>query len=146
MAEGKFSEQLLQHKNIAHLTSIDAWAGDRGHNDKEFNDAVLRLEPYRGRSTVMRARFEHAIAFFKDDSLDLVYVDGYAHEGETGAIPAWWSKVKPGGILAGHDYSEQWPLVLEEVARLAARHALTITVIPAEEGRYTFPSWAVRKC
>jgi methyltransferase family protein len=146
VSEGEFSVELLRSSNIAHLTCIDAWAENRGHDHKQFERTVARLDPFKGRVTVMRATFAAALAFFEDNTLDLVYVDGYAHEGESGAIAQWYPKVKPGGIFAGHDYHQQWPLVLEAVARLAAEHKLTIHVIPAEKGIYKFPSWYVVKC
>lgn len=44
---------------------------------------------------------------FQDDSIDFVFIDGnheYEHVYED--IVEWTKKVKPGGIVAGHDYVE----------------------------------------
>ena len=48
----------------------------------------------------------------KHRALDFAYIDGYAHtgNGEGRTLHDWWEKVKPGGVLAGHDYdAENWP-------------------------------------
>ncbi len=43
---------------------------------------------------------------FKDAFLDVVFVDGeHTEKAVTQDIGLWWPKVKPGGILAGHDIS-----------------------------------------
>ena len=40
-----------------------------------------------------------------DDHYDFVYLDGlHSHENVEEEMPLYWKKVKPGGILAGHDY------------------------------------------
>jgi hypothetical protein len=45
-------------------------------------------------------------ALYVPDNLDLVYIDASHTEFEvTKDIACWYPKVKPGGILCGHDYS-----------------------------------------
>lgn len=40
-----------------------------------------------------------------DESLDYIYVDArHDYCGAFEDMSAWWPKLKPGGILAGHDY------------------------------------------
>lgn len=52
----------------------------------------------------------------KDGSLDFVFLDGsHDYHNVTADIRAWRSKVKPSGILAGHDYCESWPGVIRAV-------------------------------
>lgn len=41
----------------------------------------------------------------------------------------WWSKLKYGGIMAGHDYSNSWPDVVKEVHVLAERNNCRLNVI-----------------
>ena len=42
---------------------------------------------------------------FKDDYLDAVYIDAdHAEEFFREDMKAWMPKVKPGGIISGHDY------------------------------------------
>jgi predicted O-methyltransferase YrrM len=46
-----------------------------------------------------------AASRFADNSLDAVFIDaGHTYEDVAADLDAWMSKVKPGGILAGHDY------------------------------------------
>ena len=48
-----------------------------------------------------------AASLFKDEAVHMVFVDA-AHDeaGVARDIAAWRSRVKPGGIMAGHDYRE----------------------------------------
>lgn len=46
-----------------------------------------------------------AARFFADKSLDFVFIDAdHTYKAVTEDIKAWLPKVKPGGLLAGHDY------------------------------------------
>lgn len=46
-----------------------------------------------------------AAKHFDSDEIHLVYIDGdHSTEAVTADIAAWWPKVGPGGMLAGHDY------------------------------------------
>lgn len=59
--------------------------------------------------------------------VDMVFIDGdHSYEGATGDINAWMPHIKPGGIIAVHDYDKQLlehapdgphPVVWEEVNR-----------------------------
>ncbi|MCG8603179.1 MAG: class I SAM-dependent methyltransferase [Verrucomicrobiales bacterium] len=149
VASGRYSEHLLQQCPVRRLYSIDAWAGDRGHDIAQCDAATRRLSKYGTRSIVIRARFEEALALFPDPTLDFVYIDGYAHEGnEAGqTLTTWWQKVRPGGILAGHDYHPRWEKNVAAVDAFCAGDAGRKGEI--EEFFTTredeFPSWVVRK-
>ncbi len=46
-----------------------------------------------------------AAAIIVDETFDVVYIDArHDYRSVAEDINAWWPKVKPGGILAGHDY------------------------------------------
>ena len=46
-----------------------------------------------------------AAPLFRSESLDFVYIDGnHSYKHTMLDLDAWHSKVKPGGIVAGHDY------------------------------------------
>lgn len=59
----------------------------------------------------------------------------------------WWPKLKPGGILAGHDYHPRWLPTMNAVDRFVERHGLSLQLtLPADEpGADPNPSWWVRK-
>jgi predicted O-methyltransferase YrrM len=60
-----------------------------------------------------------AVKKYKDASLDFVFLDDdHSEEHVFEELNAWWPKIKKGGILAGHDYSESnWPGVVSAVKR-----------------------------
>jgi len=46
-----------------------------------------------------------ATEYCDDNSLDFVYVDAdHSYEGCKRDMNAWWSKLKKGGVMVGHDY------------------------------------------
>ena len=53
---------------------------------------------------------------FPDHSFDLVYIDAnHDEEPFRQDLRMWKSKVRDGGILAGHDYQGSWPGVIKVV-------------------------------
>jgi len=73
--------------------------------DNAHASAVKRLAPYD--VEIVRAFSMDAIKMFDDNSLDFVYIDGnHEYPFVTLDIIHWTKKVRPGGIVAGHDYYE----------------------------------------
>jgi FkbM family methyltransferase len=145
VAAGDFSERILKHDHVAYLFSIDMWAGDRGHGVDQYREAIVRLDPYRQRNMIMRMRFDEALPLFSDDSLDFIYVDGYAHDGELNGstFRDWFPKLRKGGIIAGDDYSPKWPLVVAAVDAFAAVNGLDVHIIDCQEDNWNsmYPTW-----
>ena len=55
----------------------------------------------------MKMPSAEAVRWIPDDSLDFVFIDGnHSYENVLEDITEWTKKVKPGGIVAGHDYKE----------------------------------------
>jgi len=143
VAKGVFSDQLLRARPDFHLSSIDRWAGDRGHDNSEYNDACKLLRGHGDRCTIVRKTFDDALQDFAPESLDLIYIDGYAHDGQQSGktLEQWWSRLRPGGIFAGHDYHPDWRPTMEAVDRFCAGRKLQLKTTAAD----FFPSWYVRK-
>lgn len=119
---GEFSDMLLQHSNLSRLFSVDAWHSDEpglpiGKTDLEaFKMAADTLWKHGHRSVMIRQKSVDAAKLFPDKSLDFVYIDAnHTYEAVTSDITAWWPKMKPGGIFAGHDYNEISPEVRQAV-------------------------------
>ncbi len=75
---------------------------------------------------------------FPGEQVDFVYIDAdHRYEGCKADIEAWWPKVKPGGILAGHDYAGEYIGVVHAVDEFSAREGL-----PVEHRGIT---WIIRK-
>ncbi|MDB5686605.1 MAG: hypothetical protein JWR77_1194, partial [Rhizorhabdus sp.] len=149
VAAGDFSERILQRSTVGYLYSIDMWAGDRGHGIDQYCEAVARLSPYRDRNATLRMRFDEALSLFADQSLDFIYVDGYAHDGELNGqtFREWYPKLKSGGIIAGDDYAPDWPLVVAAVDGFAAEQGLELHVIDCHEDAWNsmYPTWFAMK-
>lgn len=144
VAAGAYSETIHREGKIRRLWSVDRWSDH--HGTAEYFAASRRLSRIGGgRIVCLRCTFDEALPLFPDGSLDFVYVDGYAHTGQEGGatLDQWWPKVRPGGILAGHDYHPRWRPTMDAVdAFLSARGLpLNLTADPNEPGADTFTSW-----
>jgi len=87
-------------ENDEHAAILEAHGGDV---EKAFsaNMAVLGVPVSANR------RQSSDSALFFDSTLDAVFIDAdHSEEAVSRDIAAWWPKVKPGGILAGHDFDE----------------------------------------
>jgi hypothetical protein len=73
--------------------------------DGAYNHCISKISQYPGRTIVLRGTSDEALTKISDKSLDFVYIDGNHHNPQvTQDIVNWHKKVKPGGILGGHDY------------------------------------------
>ncbi|MBL9152217.1 MAG: class I SAM-dependent methyltransferase [Verrucomicrobiales bacterium] len=112
-----FSSRLLDGWAGARLHSVDPWRTfddpayvDKANAAQEVQDAIYetarqRLARFGERSAIIRATSAEAAPRFADRSLDFVYIDAQHHyEAVCEDIALWHPKLKPGGILAGHDY------------------------------------------
>lgn len=150
VAEGRFSESLLRTGRFNHLFSIDMWAGDRNHDTAQYKVALRRLLPFKQQNTTLRMTFDEALDLFPDAYFDFVYVDGYAHTGEEEGqtFRRWWPKLKPGGVMAGDDYSPQWPLVIQAVDQFVADYQLEIAILnfqKSDDPWSRYPTWVTVK-
>jgi SAM-dependent methyltransferase len=149
VAKGAFSEHLLKYGKCNCLWSIDRWAGDRGHDNTEAELVRKRLAPFQYRSRVMQTTFQRASHQFQDEFFDFIYIDGYAHTGQDAGqtLREWWPLLRKGGIFAGHDYHQNWPLTVTEVDAFVLEKDLhlSVTLEQWKKGSNIFPSWWVRK-
>lgn len=95
------------------------------------------------RVRIVRALSLAAAAQEADGAFSLVYLDAnHSPEAVAADIDAWWPKVKPGGWLAGHDWSGCWPGVAAAVRAFLARTGLALGCVTGEA---QWQSWGVRK-
>jgi hypothetical protein len=115
--QGRYSDELLSNWRGSELISIDPWLSadpedyvDRSNVSQDRFDAFheetrQRLSGYGSRSEIWRMTSIEAAPRVPDGSLDFVYIDArHDYESVKEDLEAWCSKVRPGGILAGHDY------------------------------------------
>jgi len=109
--QGKFSEVLLSRNLGLKLYCVDAWARYSKYRDHVSQDKLdgfyriteERLKPFN--AILVRAYSADAAKQFKKESLDFVYIDAnHSLPFVIQDIFLWSEKVRPGGIVAGHDY------------------------------------------
>lgn len=88
---------------------VDTFAGDDdvGHGElwPEFA-ANLERAGLLSRLSAHRRPSVEAARDFSDQSLDFVFLDaGHTFEATRDDLAAWWPKLKPGGLVAGHEYA-----------------------------------------
>jgi len=102
---------------------VDTWQGSAEHADShrqelpQLYDIFLNnMKPLEKYYTPMKISSLEAAGKFADASLDFVFIDAsHEYQDVLNDIAAWWPKVKPGGILAGDDFSSSWPGVVQAV-------------------------------
>lgn len=113
---GKYSQVLLdKNPQLSRLHLVDAWQAYKGYRDHvtqgKCNDLLRqceeRLAAYEDRVKYW-CDFSVKVAPFFADELDFVYIDANHDLPHVIAdIDAWARKVRPGGIVAGHDYCKR---------------------------------------
>ncbi len=115
--EGAHFNSLLTASHIKKAVAIDIWAetGIRSQNDDSYEQRRLdglynhmnSLASRDSRIQVIKDFSPGVAAQFVDESFDFVYIDADHTEAAVYTdLCAWWSKVRPGGVLAGHDYCD----------------------------------------
>jgi predicted O-methyltransferase YrrM len=123
---GKSSAYLCDKATGKQITIIDTWKGSP--NELTTTHALatqvdiyeLFKENMGGRKyKSIKATSKTASKRFADESLDVVFIDlTHTYEAVKEDIALWLPKVKKGGILAGDDYHENWPGVIQAVDEL----------------------------
>ena len=110
---GKYAQQLCEGIPGLNLFCVDPYLpyieGEENHTQEEVNqiyqEAKTRLESYSVH--ILRQTSMQAAKGIISNQLDFVFIDGnheYSYVLED--ITERTKKVKPGGIVAGHDYKE----------------------------------------
>jgi hypothetical protein len=89
---------------------VDTWEGSVEHKGMEelselYDIFIDNLRPVEEYYFPLKMTSLEGAKKFKDNSLDFVFIDAsHEYEDVKDDILAWYPKVKPGGIIAGHDY------------------------------------------
>lgn len=147
VAGGGFSARMVSSGKFDTFFGIDMYADT--HDVNQYKQALRHVglfSPYK----LLRMSFSQAYDLFEDESLDFIYIDGYAHSGQEGGETIWhWArKVKQGGLIAGDDYHSDWPLVKDAVDAFTGvtGFELNVTTIVEPDIDYAaHPSWGMIK-
>ena len=135
--EGEYTESFA--KVGLSIYGVDPWKVYEEYNNREnqpeldskYDRTRLRLAPYPN-SHIIRKTSMEALTFFKDNSLDFVYIDGnhkFRYVAED--ICEWTKKVRKEGIVSGHDYEG------------AGRNRFVTFVLEAYLKSYNISNWYV---
>lgn len=98
------------------LDCVDTWLGATEHQnadwsrsmiekDEVYKQFIQNVEPLRSVLTPVRSTSLDAAKLYADHSLDFVFIDAaHDYENVKADLHAWYPKVKPDGLFAGHDY------------------------------------------
>lgn len=133
--QGDFSQVLCKDYPELKLYCVDAWQehpnctlGDQKKMDRYYGRARRRTKQYD--VTLIRKFSVEAAKDFADNSLDFIYCDA-AHDfvSVVNDLAAWIPKVRPQGLVTGHDYIRRGmgPTVFGKANK-------TFHVVPAIQG------------
>ena len=147
---GIYSADILEGSGLRVLYSVDPWVNVPGFVMKiktpiedRFIEATERLSAFGDRSVIVRKFSVDAAKDFQDSQLDFVYIDGdHRYEQCKQDLELWWPKIRPTGMLSGHDFRSNRDCGVEQaVLEFVAEHGLTYR-LTAERGN---PSWVIFK-
>jgi hypothetical protein len=86
-------------------TYADSANVEDAQQEENFRATKLRLAKFGNKPVYYRNKSSEAVQYFKDNSLDYIYLDAlHDYCGVTEDLNNWWPKLKIGGIMAGHDF------------------------------------------
>jgi len=113
---GYFSKSILSNwPSCTEFHLVDLWGHQSNYDDAAnvdqeaqdaiFNEAMENLKPWKQKLHVCRNFTTSCATTFEDDYFDFIYVDArHDFKGVWEDLVAYWPKLRPGGIMAGHDY------------------------------------------
>lgn len=101
---------------------VDNFIGRTGQimdNDYLYNVFNHNMQLVSDVINLYRKNSSDAAKKYQDESIDFVFIDA-RHDPDSvrSDINSWLPKVKKGGIIAGHDYTDKWPGVTNTVDEL----------------------------
>lgn len=95
----------------------DEWIYDiRPDGQTVWDKFEKGMAPLAGHFRVIKGLSVEVAEQFADGSVDFVFIDAeHTYDAVKADIEAWTRKVKPGGIIAGHDYDDYWQGLIQAV-------------------------------
>lgn len=150
---GYFAEKFLEIWAGEKLYCIDPWSIPEGYEtqvkylsgngkdrDDDYEWAKRMANTNHPRVELLRELSEEALDKFEDDYFDFIYIDGdHEEEAVRFDLNAWYKKLKPKGIIAGHDIisgsagEDDWGISIRKaVGDFATLNGLNIYIIAEE--------------
>lgn len=128
---GTYAKELCRALPDLKLYCIDPWkiypgykeVFEPGEIDRQFEEAKGRLAPYN--CEIIKKESMEAVGQFEPESIDFVFIDGnHEHKYVLEDISEWTKKVRPGGIIYGHDYAPDHPGVVSAVHEYISKNGI----------------------
>ena len=109
--------EIINQKRKVNFTTIDSFEGHTNSSDSNevqaYNgitniekDFILNMGKLLKKCQYKKCLSHEGAEYFEDGSVDILFVDaGHSFEAVKKDIEAWLPKMKPNGIIAGHDYT-----------------------------------------
>lgn len=139
VAEGRYSLEMCKW-GMEKLYLVDLWDHAEGMTEELGNsewdhEAVFlecknKIKPYKDRVVILRGWAHEMAKEIPDESLGFAYDDAtHWEEWVAKHLEAYYPKLVPGGIFAGHDFLNPSFTVKPAVDAFARRHGLTVHVV-----------------
>jgi hypothetical protein len=128
---GDHAAFLLETLDICHFYLIDPYVA---YDQKDLNSEMMTEVKSVAENSLENFESVTFINEYSDDAvsslpgeLDFVYIDGnHDYEYVKRDLDNYYTLVKDGGILAGHDYNSDWPGVIRAVDEFANQRDLEV--------------------
>ncbi len=114
--KGLFAKKMLDNwPSCTEYKLVDLWGREEGYvepgehsmefHNRAYKQTKIRVKPHMHKVEFFEMRSTDAAKRIQDNHFDFVYLDArhdYCAVAED--IESYWPKVRPGGILAGHDF------------------------------------------
>lgn len=137
VAQGTFSQVLCEAMPGLHLLCVDPWTAYERTSQALCDERFARAQQKLARYDVEFLRMPSLTAALTvpDGSLDFVYIDGdHRFDAIMLDLILWVPKVRPGGIVAGHDFFEFYKAgVTTAVRTYTQAHGITQWYVTKEK-------------
>lgn len=107
--------ELVNRQKKIQFDCVDTWEGDpneQAHVEDEhvqsstlYDHFLENMKPVAGHFNPIKMTSVEAAKLYPDQSLDFVFIDAaHDYDNVKADVMAWLPKIKPGGVLAGHDW------------------------------------------
>ncbi len=117
--QGEFAAHTLREwPSVRHYFLVDPWVQQavyrddanvaNAEQDARMRETIQAVAKFAPKPVILRNYSFDAVKSFDDCALDYVYVDAvHDYDGALNDMIDWWPKVRPGGVMAGHDYGRR---------------------------------------
>ena len=110
---GESAEIFASSGKVKRIWCVDHWVGSAQNGERAFDEIQACYPDIIGK---LKAESAEGAQQFLDQSLDFVYIDAcQQYKSIKRDIELWRPKIRPGGVIGGHDYSPRFEGVIRAV-------------------------------